>query len=227
MTPPFVDSHFHMDSTLSLGNPRLNESGTLLEGIKLWGELKPHLDGATRSRSAREALPLGDRQGDAARSAAMSISATTGCWRSMRCCEVRKEDARPGSICSSAAFPQDGSFVTHRDAPTFSARSTLGSTWSAASRISSARWATAPTRYHALRDRGADVACRSTCTATRPTIRCRGTSRTLAAETRRLGLAGPRDRLAPHLDASMDNYYVSKLIPLIRPRRACMRSPTR
>ncbi|HEY9539327.1 MAG TPA: amidohydrolase family protein [Kiloniellaceae bacterium] len=43
VTPPFVDSHFHMDSTLSLGLPRLNRSGTLLEGIALWGELKPHL----------------------------------------------------------------------------------------------------------------------------------------------------------------------------------------
>ena len=42
-TPPFVDSHFHMDSTLSYGQPRVNESGTLLEGIELWGELKPHL----------------------------------------------------------------------------------------------------------------------------------------------------------------------------------------
>ena len=29
----FVDSHFHMDSTFSLGQPRLNESWTLLEGI--------------------------------------------------------------------------------------------------------------------------------------------------------------------------------------------------
>ena len=43
VTPPFVDAHFHMDSTLSLGQPRLNESGTLLEGIRLWSELKPHL----------------------------------------------------------------------------------------------------------------------------------------------------------------------------------------
>src|SRR5207342_1623884 len=44
VSPPFVDSHFHMDSTLSLGIPRLNRSGTLLEGIALWGELKPLLD---------------------------------------------------------------------------------------------------------------------------------------------------------------------------------------
>ena len=43
LAPPFVDCHFHMDATLSLGLPRLNVSGTLLEGIALWGELKPHL----------------------------------------------------------------------------------------------------------------------------------------------------------------------------------------
>lgn len=43
VTPPFVDSHFHMDATLSMGMPRLNRSGTLLEGIKIWGELKPDL----------------------------------------------------------------------------------------------------------------------------------------------------------------------------------------
>ncbi len=43
LTPPFVDPHFHMDATLSYGMPRVNESGTLLEGIALWGELKPQL----------------------------------------------------------------------------------------------------------------------------------------------------------------------------------------
>ena len=32
-----------MDATLSYGLPRINESGTLLEGIALWGELKPTL----------------------------------------------------------------------------------------------------------------------------------------------------------------------------------------
>jgi len=43
VTPPFVDPHFHMDATLSYGLPRVNQSGTLLEGIALWGELKPLL----------------------------------------------------------------------------------------------------------------------------------------------------------------------------------------
>jgi cytosine deaminase len=43
LSPPFVDAHFHMDSTLTYGTPRVNQSGTLQEGIALWGELKPQL----------------------------------------------------------------------------------------------------------------------------------------------------------------------------------------
>jgi cytosine/creatinine deaminase len=43
LTPPFCDPHFHMDSALTYGSPRVNESGTLLEGIAVWGELKPTL----------------------------------------------------------------------------------------------------------------------------------------------------------------------------------------
>ena len=35
VSPPFVDSHFHMDSTLTYGTPRYNESGTLYEGQPL------------------------------------------------------------------------------------------------------------------------------------------------------------------------------------------------
>jgi cytosine deaminase len=43
LSPPFVDAHFHLDAALSYGQPRVNQSGTLLEGIALWGELKPLL----------------------------------------------------------------------------------------------------------------------------------------------------------------------------------------
>jgi cytosine deaminase len=43
VSPPFVDAHFHLDAVLSYGMPRINASGTLLEGIALWGELKPRL----------------------------------------------------------------------------------------------------------------------------------------------------------------------------------------
>lgn len=40
VTIPFVESHVHLDSALSAGNPRYNNSGTLLEGIEIWGERK-------------------------------------------------------------------------------------------------------------------------------------------------------------------------------------------
>ncbi len=40
LTIPFVESHVHLDSALSAGNPRYNNSGTLLEGIEIWGERK-------------------------------------------------------------------------------------------------------------------------------------------------------------------------------------------
>jgi cytosine deaminase len=43
VSPPFVESHIHLDSALSAGEPRWNESGTLFEGIKIWGERKQKL----------------------------------------------------------------------------------------------------------------------------------------------------------------------------------------
>ena len=57
LSPPFVDAHFHMDATLSYGLPRVNASGTLLEGIALWGELKPQL---THDALVERALQYGD-----------------------------------------------------------------------------------------------------------------------------------------------------------------------
>src|SRR5437667_515718 len=34
-SPPFVDAHFHMDSTPTYGRPRVNRCGTPLEGSDL------------------------------------------------------------------------------------------------------------------------------------------------------------------------------------------------
>ncbi len=62
LSPPFVDPHFHMDATLSYGLPRVNESGTLLEGIALWGELKPTLQGRRDHRTRVDLLRLGGGQ---------------------------------------------------------------------------------------------------------------------------------------------------------------------
>ncbi|MEN2975002.1 MAG: cytosine deaminase [Candidatus Caldarchaeales archaeon] len=41
--PTFIDMHFHLDSVLTLGDPRFNKSGTLLEGIEIWSEYKKKL----------------------------------------------------------------------------------------------------------------------------------------------------------------------------------------
>ena len=61
----------------------------------------------------------------------------------------------------------------------------------------------------------ADAGGSSTCTATRPTTRISRHIETLALQTQRLGLQGRVT--GSHLTSmhSMDNYYVSKLIPLI------------
>lgn len=41
--PPIIESHVHLDSALTAGQPRWNESGTLFEGIQVWSERKPSL----------------------------------------------------------------------------------------------------------------------------------------------------------------------------------------
>lgn len=43
VSPPFVESHIHLDSALTAGEPRWNQSGTLFEGIEIWRERKQNL----------------------------------------------------------------------------------------------------------------------------------------------------------------------------------------
>jgi len=43
LSPAFIDMHFHLDSVLTLGDPRFNESGTLIEGIEIWAEKKRNI----------------------------------------------------------------------------------------------------------------------------------------------------------------------------------------
>ncbi|UUZ78944.1 hypothetical protein LJK88_27200 [Paenibacillus sp. P26] len=40
--PPFVESHVHLDTVLTAGDPAWNVSGTLFEGITLWRGGKRH-----------------------------------------------------------------------------------------------------------------------------------------------------------------------------------------
>src|SRR5262249_32847595 len=108
VTPPFVDAHFHMDATLSLGIPRLNTSGTLLEGIALWGELKPLLTHEAVIERALRYCDLAVSQGLLAIRTHVDV-----CDDRLLCIEalldVRKKIA-PYIDLQIVAFPQDGFF---------------------------------------------------------------------------------------------------------------------
>src|SRR5436305_46198 len=38
VTPALVEPHIHLDAVLTVGQPRYNQSGSLFEGIAIWGE---------------------------------------------------------------------------------------------------------------------------------------------------------------------------------------------
>ena len=107
VSPPFVDCHFHMDATLSLGLPRLNRSGTLLEGIRC---------GASSSRCSRDeavverALAYCDMavaQGHRRHPQPCRRLRRPADWRSKRCSRSSRRVA-PYLDLQLVAFPQDG-----------------------------------------------------------------------------------------------------------------------
>ncbi len=213
VSPPFVDPHFHMDATLSLGNPRLNVSGTLLEGIALWGELKP-------VQSIEEIIARALRYCD------LAVSMGIGAIRShvdicdddlkgvQALLEVRAQVA-PYLDLQLVAFPQDGVF---RD-PTAQANLIRaldlgvdvvgGIPHFERSMQAGADSVKYLCELAAARGLMVDMHCDESDDPLSRHVE------TLAHETTRLGLQG---RVAgSHLTSmhSMDNYYVSKLIPLM------------
>ena len=56
VSPPFVESHIHLDSALTAGQPRWNQSGTLFEGIEIWRDRKADLTFEDVKKRAIEAL---------------------------------------------------------------------------------------------------------------------------------------------------------------------------
>ncbi|MDJ1176782.1 cytosine deaminase [Roseofilum capinflatum] len=63
ISPPFVESHIHLDSALTAGDPRWNESGTLFEGIAIWGDRKQSLQYEEVQHRALKALKQQAAQG--------------------------------------------------------------------------------------------------------------------------------------------------------------------
>jgi cytosine deaminase len=213
LCPPFVDAHFHLDATLSLGQPRLNASGTLLEGIALWGELKPQL---TEEAIAERALAYCDWA--VARGLLAIRSHVDVCDE--RLLAVRalldvKRRVAPWLDLQLVAFPQDGLLrapgaLAHLKRALDLGVDVVGGI---------------PHFERTMADGAASVKLLCELAAARGLpvdMHCDESDdplsrhvETLAFETRRLGLQGRVT--GSHLTSmhSMDNYYVSKLLPLL------------
>jgi len=213
VSPPFVDPHFHMDATLSLGTPRMNVSGTLLEGIGLWGELKP-------IQSVDDIIERALRYCDLAIAKGIGAirSHVDTCDNDLKGVEALldvREQVKDYIDLQLVAFPQDGVL---RD-PTAMANTVRaldmgvdvvgGIPHFERTMDDGAESIRQLCKIAADRGLMVDMHCDESDDPLSRHIE------TLAFETQRLGLHG---RVAgSHLTSmhSMDNYYVSKLIPLM------------
>jgi cytosine deaminase len=107
-SPPLVDCHLHLDSSLTAGRPRYNASGTLLEGIQVWGELKGSLTEDDVVARARQIVRWSAAQGTLFIRAHADVS---GDNEAMLRGLLRVRDALAGLVTIQVtAFPQDGIF---------------------------------------------------------------------------------------------------------------------
>src|SRR5450830_1575340 len=213
VTPPFVDAHFHMDATLSYGLPRVNASGTLLEGVALWGELKPALTQEALVERAMRYCAWAVARGllairshvDICDDRLLAVEALL---------EVRRRVA-PYIDLQLVAFPQDGilrsptAFDNLKRAIAMGVDVVGGIPHFERTMAAGAASVTLLCEFAAERGLRVDMHCDESDDPMSRHIE------TLAAETLRLGMQG---RVAgSHLTSmhSMDNYYVSKLLPLI------------
>lgn len=213
LSPPFVDAHFHLDATLSYGLPRINASGTLLEGIALWGELKPLL---TADALIERALQYCDWAVANGLLAIRSHVDTSGpnLLPVEALLEVRRQVA-PYLDLQLVAFPQDG--VLRSAGALARLRQALDLGVDVVGGIP---------HFERTMDQGAQsvrLLCELAAERGLPVdMHCDESDdphsrhvETLAFETQRLGLQGRVT--GSHLTSmhSMDNYYASKLIALM------------
>lgn len=213
VSPPFIDIHFHMDATLSLGLPRLNVSGTLLEGIALWGELKPLLTYEALVERALKYCDLAVAQGVLAVRSHVDI-----CDDRLLAVDALldvKRQVAPYLDLELVAFPQDGYFRSPTAANNLKRALDKGVSIVGGiphfERTMAEGAASVKALCEIAEKRGlrVDLHCDESDDPLSRHIE------TLACETQRLGLHG---RVAgSHLTSmhSMDNYYVSKLLPLM------------
>ena len=213
VSPPFVDCHFHLDATLSLGLPRLNMSGTLLEGIALWGELKPLLTHEAVAERALRYCDLAVSRGllairthvDVCDDRLLAVEALL---------EVKKQ-VKPYLDLQLVAFPQDGYLRSPNAAKNLARALDLGVDVVGGiphferTMADGAASVKALCELAAARGLPIDLHCDESDDPNSRHIE------TLAAEALRLGLNGRATASHATSMHSMDNYYVSKLIPLI------------
>jgi len=212
--PPFVDAHFHMDATLSHGLPRVNQSGTLLEGIALWGELKPSL---TQEALVERALQYCDWA--VARGLLAIRSHVDICDDRLLAVEALlhvKQQVAPYLDLQLVAFPQDGllrsknAFANLKRAIALGVEVVGGIPHFERTMADGAESIRLLCEFAAEQGLRVDMHCDESDDPLSRHIE------TLAYQTQRLGLHGRVT--GSHLTSmhSMDNYYVSKLLPLIR-----------
>ncbi|MBA2395747.1 MAG: cytosine deaminase [Ktedonobacteraceae bacterium] len=106
IVPPFIDAHVHLDAVLTVGKPRYNSTGTLLEGIQIWSERKPDLTHKDVKQRALEEIRWEVAQGTLfIRSHVDVCDPKLTALRALL--EVR-EEVRDICELQLVAFPQDG-----------------------------------------------------------------------------------------------------------------------
>ena len=216
-TPPFVDSHFHMDSTLSYGQPRVNKSGTLLEGIELWGELKPHLTVENIKGRAIRLCQWAIARGTLAIRSHVDVSDDS--LLAVRALLEVREEIKPYIDVQLVAFPQDGYFRYPGNAANLERALDLGIDVVGGiphfERTMEQGAASVKALCEIAAERGlrVDMHCDESDDPLSRHIE------SLTLHTQRLGLEGRVT--GSHLTSmhSMDNYYVSKLIRLMAEAR--------
>lgn len=216
-TPPFVDSHFHLDSTLSYGQPRVNQSGTLLEGIEVWGELKPHLTVENIKARARELCHWAIARGTLAIRSHVDVS-DDSLLAVNALLEIR-EEIKSYIDLQLVAFPQDGYFRLRGNIANLERALDMGVDVVGGiphferTMQQGAASVKALCELAAQRGLRVDMHCDESDDPLSRHIE------TLTFHAQRLGL---EDRVTgSHLTSmhSMDNYYVSKLLPLMAEAR--------
>src|SRR5258707_1106341 len=106
LAPPFVDAHVHLDAVLTVGQPRYNASGTLLEGIQIWSERKPSLSREDVRRRVLEEIRWEVAQGTLHIRSHVDVCDPN--LTALRALLELREEVRDICDLQLVAFPQDG-----------------------------------------------------------------------------------------------------------------------